>query len=48
MWLPRRWQRVLAGAVFMLDLGLFRAGSERYAPGEDDDEGTLGLARSRT
>ncbi len=37
-------ERVLAGAVRMLDLGVFRAGGEQYAPGEDDDEGTFGLA----
>ncbi|WP_308112844.1 DNA topoisomerase IB [Pseudonocardia oceani] len=40
--------RVLAGAVRMLDVGVFRAGGEEYAPGEDDDEeGTFGLATLR-
>lgn len=40
--------RVLAGAVRMLDLGVFRAGGEQYAPGEDDDDdGTFGLATLR-
>jgi len=37
-------ERVLAGALRMLDLGVFRAGGEQYAPGADDDEGTFGLA----
>ena len=36
--------RVLAGALRMLDLGVFRAGGEQYAPGDDDEEGTFGLA----
>lgn len=40
-------ERVLAGALRMLDLGVFRAGGEQYAPGEDDDEGTFGLATLR-
>jgi DNA topoisomerase IB len=39
--------RVLAGALRMLDLGVVRAGGEQYAPGEDDDEGTFGLATLR-
>src|SRR5205823_5756786 len=33
-------QRVLAGAVRLLDVGMFRTGSEEYA----DDDGGLGLA----
>ncbi|SDE52241.1 DNA topoisomerase IB [Pseudonocardia oroxyli] len=50
--------RVLAGAVRMLDIGVFRAGGEQYAPacsdtecdhdGDDHDEvGTFGLATLR-
>jgi DNA topoisomerase IB len=39
--------RVLAGGVRMLDLGVFRAGGEEYAPGDDDDDGTFGLATLR-
>lgn len=38
--------RVLAGGMRMLDVGVFRAGGEEYAPG-DDDEGTFGLATLR-
>ncbi len=42
-------QRVLAAAVRMLDLGVFRVGGEQYAPADDDDEddGTFGLATIR-
>lgn len=40
--------RVLAGGIRMLDIGVFRAGGEEYAPGGGDDgddrEGTFGLA----
>ena len=39
--------RVLAGGVRMLDLGVFRAGGEEYAPGDDDEDGTFGLATLR-
>jgi DNA topoisomerase-1 len=43
--------RVLAGGVRMLDLGVFRAGGEAYAPGRnddgDDEDGTFGLATLR-
>jgi DNA topoisomerase IB len=39
--------RVLAGAVRMLDIGVFRAGGEQYAPSDDDDDGTFGLATLR-
>ena len=39
--------RVLAGGVRMLDRGVFRAGGEEYAPGDDDDDGTFGLATLR-
>lgn len=39
-------QRVLAGGVRLLDIGVFRAGGEQYAPDEDDD-GTFGLATLR-
>lgn len=45
--------RVLAGAVRMLDMGVFRAGGEEYAPdagdgnGDTDGEGTFGLATLR-
>ena len=31
----------------MLDLGVFRAGGEEYAPGDDDEDGTFGLATLR-
>ncbi len=42
-------ERVLAAAVRMLDIGVFRVGSEEYAPsdGEDDEEGSFGLATVR-
>ncbi len=39
--------RVLAAAVRMLDIGVFRAGGEEYAPGDDDEDGTFGLATLR-
>ena len=39
--------RVLAGGVRMLDLGVFRAGGEEYAPGDGDEDGTFGLATLR-
>jgi DNA topoisomerase-1 len=39
--------RVLAGAIRMLDIGVFRAGGEEYAPDDDDEEGTFGLATLR-
>ncbi|MGZ8750330.1 MAG: DNA topoisomerase IB, partial [Pseudonocardia sp.] len=39
--------RVLAGAVRMLDVGVFRAGGEQYAPSDDDEDGTFGLATLR-
>ena len=39
--------RVLAGGVRMLDLGVFRAGGEEYAPGDEDEDGTFGLATLR-
>jgi DNA topoisomerase I len=39
--------RVLAAAVRMLDIGVFRAGGEQYAPSDDDDDGTFGLATLR-
>jgi DNA topoisomerase IB len=39
--------RVLAGAVRMLDIGVFRAGGEEYAPSDDDEDGTFGLATVR-
>ena len=41
-------ERVLAAAVRMLDIGVFRVGSEEYAPSEgEDDEGSFGLATVR-
>ncbi|MGH3939681.1 MAG: DNA topoisomerase IB [Pseudonocardiaceae bacterium] len=40
-------RRVLAAAVRMLDIGVFRAGGEQYAPSCADDEGTFGLATLR-
>ncbi len=40
-------RRVLAAAVRMLDIGVFRAGGEEYAPSCDDDEGSFGLATLR-
>jgi DNA topoisomerase I len=39
--------RVLAAGVRMLDVGVFRAGGEQYAPGDDDEDGTFGLATLR-
>jgi DNA topoisomerase-1 len=39
--------RVLAAGIRMLDLGVFRAGGDEYAPGEDDEDGTFGLATLR-
>jgi DNA topoisomerase-1 len=39
--------RVLAAAVRMLDIGVFRAGNEQYAPSDDDEDGTFGLATLR-
>jgi DNA topoisomerase-1 len=39
--------RVLAAAVRMLDVGVFRAGGEQYAPSDDDEDGTFGLATLR-
>jgi DNA topoisomerase I len=39
--------RVLAAAMRMLDIGVFRAGGEQYAPSDDDDDGTFGLATLR-
>jgi len=39
--------RVLAAAVRMLDIGVFRAGGEQYASGGDDEDGTFGLATLR-
>jgi DNA topoisomerase I len=40
-------ERVLAAGVRMLDHGVFRSGGEEYAPGDDDDDGTFGLATLR-
>jgi len=37
-------RRVLAAGLRMLDLGVFRAGGEQYAPDNPDDDGTFGLA----
>ncbi|MGH3897190.1 MAG: DNA topoisomerase IB [Pseudonocardiaceae bacterium] len=39
--------RVLAAALRMLDIGVFRVGGDEYAPGPDDDEGSFGLATVR-
>ena len=39
--------RVLAAAFRMLDVGVFRAGGEQYAPSDDDEDGTFGLATLR-
>jgi DNA topoisomerase I len=39
--------RIFAAAVRMLDVGVFRAGGEQYAPGDDDEDGTYGLATLR-
>ena len=35
--------RVLAGGVRMLDLGVFRAAARSTPPGDDDEDGTFGL-----
>jgi DNA topoisomerase-1 len=40
-------ERVLAAGVRMLDMGVFRPGGEEYAPGDDDEDGTFGLATLR-
>jgi DNA topoisomerase I len=40
-------ERVLAAALRMLDLAVFRIGSDQYAPHGDDEEGTFGLATLR-
>lgn len=34
-------ERVLAAGIRMLDLGVFRAGGDQYAPTDDDEDGTL-------
>ena len=39
--------RVLAAGLRMLDIGAFRSGDEEYAPGDDDEDGTFGLATLR-
>ena len=39
--------QILATGVRMLDIGVFRAGGEEYAPGDDDEDGTFGLATLR-
>lgn len=39
--------RVLAAALRMLDIGVFRVGGEEYAPGPGQDEGSFGLATVR-
>jgi DNA topoisomerase I len=39
--------RILATGVRMLDIGVFRPGGEEYAPGDDDEDGTFGLATLR-
>jgi DNA topoisomerase IB len=39
--------RVLSGALRMLELGAFRVGGEEYAPDDDDSEGSFGLATLR-
>lgn len=41
--------RVLAAAFRLLDIGVFRAGGEEYAPGDNDEDesGTFGLATLR-
>ncbi|MGQ0480240.1 MAG: DNA topoisomerase IB [Pseudonocardia sp.] len=39
--------RVLSGALRMLELGAFRVGGEQYAPDDDDSEGSFGLATLR-
>ncbi|MGH3698449.1 MAG: hypothetical protein ACRDQY_03060 [Pseudonocardiaceae bacterium] len=40
-------ERVLAAALRMLDIGVFRVGGEEYAPGPGEDEGSFGLATVR-
>jgi DNA topoisomerase IB len=40
-------ERVLAGALRMLELGAFRVGGEEYAPSDEDGAGTFGLATLR-
>lgn len=40
-------ERVLAGALRMLELGAFRVGGEEYAPGHEDEDGSFGLATLR-
>ncbi len=40
-------ERVLAAAVRMLDIGVFRVGGEEYAPGENGEDGSFGLATVR-
>lgn len=39
--------RVLSGALRMLELGAFRVGGEQYAPDDEDSEGSFGLATLR-
>jgi DNA topoisomerase I len=39
--------RVMAAGIRMLDSGVFRSGGEEYAPGDDDEDGTFGLATLR-
>ena len=39
--------RVLSGALRMLELGAFRVGGDEYAPDDQDDEGSFGLATLR-
>jgi DNA topoisomerase I len=40
-------ERVMAAALRMLDIGVFRVGGEEYAPGPGQDEGSFGLATVR-
>jgi len=40
-------ERVLAAALRMLDLAVFRIGNDEYAPQGEDDEGTFGLTTLR-
>jgi DNA topoisomerase I len=40
-------ERVLATALRMLDIGMFRIGREEYAPRDEDDDGTFGLSTLR-
>ena len=40
-------ERVLAAALRMLDLAVFRTGNDEYAPQGDDEEGTFGLTTLR-